>query len=288
MNRKFNVTCDSSSDAGIAKLKELDVDFISYIFSEGEKKYVDKMEEEQNLWYLNKMRGGSVFKTSQLNEYQYEQFFLKEGKKGLPIIHVSLCVGLSNSVTNARIAAKLVEKEGVEVHVVDATVASLAILMITKYACDLRDQGYEAKDATKLCEEKAKTVHTYYTTDTLTYFARGGRLSKGAALIANVLHINIILKCDNIGKLVVAYKIRGRKNAFSKLIELIKEEVINPEEQTLYVLHGDNLEGAKVLLDDLLKEVPFKNYETFLMGPTIGAHAGPGLIALFYYGKNKE
>ncbi len=286
--RKFNVTTDSSSDASKEKLQAIDVNFISYTFTSGENKYLDEMSEEQNLWYLNQMRGGTVFKTSQINQYQYEEFFAQEAKKGLPIVHVSLCGGLSESLTNARAAAKELAKKGIRVEVIDATVGSLASLMIVREAVKARDEGKTIDDVVDSLNDVASRIHTYYVTDDLTYFARGGRLSKGAALISKVLHINVILSTDKVGHLIVAHKIRGRKNAFKKMVELVKEEVVNPEEQILYVLHGDSLDEAHLLVDEVNKEVKFKEAEYFLMGPTIGAHAGPGLLSLFYLGKAKE
>ncbi len=286
--RKFNITTDSSSDASKETLQKIDVNFISYTFTSGENKYLDEMSEEQNLWYLNAMRNGTIFKTSQINQFQYEEFFTKEAEKGLPIIHVSLCGGLSESVTNAKAAAKELAKKGIRVEVIDATVGSLASLMIAREAARLRDEGEEIDNVVSHLNDVASRIHTYYVTDDLTYFARGGRLSKGAALISKVLHINVILTTDKVGHLIVAYKVRGRKNAFKTIIDQVKKEVVNPEEQILYVLHGDSIEEAKKLVEEVNKVAKFKEAEYFLMGPTIGAHAGPGLLSLFYFGKAKE
>lgn len=286
--RKFNVTTDSSSDASKEKLTAIDVDFISYAFTSGENKYVDEMSDEQNLWYLNKMREGTIFKTSQINQFQYEEFFTKIAEKGLPIVHVSLCGGLSESLTNARAAAQELSKKGIRVEVIDATVGSLASLMIAREACALRDKGEEIDNVLSHLNDFASRIHTYYVTDDLTYFARGGRLSKGAALISKVLHINVILTTDKVGHLIVAHKVRGRKNAFKTIVDLVKKEVINSDDQILYVLHGDSLDEAKQLVGEVNKVANFKEAEYFLMGPTIGAHAGPGLLSLFYLGKPKE
>lgn len=286
--RKFNITTDSSSDASKETLQKIDVNFISYTFTSGENKYLDEMSEEQNLWYLNAMRNGTIFKTSQINQFQYEEFFTKEAEKGLPIVHVSLCGGLSESVTNAKAAAKELAKKGIRVEVIDATVGSLASLMIAREAARLRDEGEEIDNVVSHLNDVASRIHTYYVTDDLTYFARGGRLSKGAALISKVLHINVILTTDKVGHLIVAYKVRGRKNAFKTIIDQVKKEVVNPEEQILYVLHGDSLQEAKKLVKEVNKVAKFKEAEYFLMGPTIGAHAGPGLLSLFYFGKAKE
>ncbi len=285
--RNFNVTTDSASDAGRDYLAKLDVSFISFYFADGETSYKDEMDREQNHWFYEQMRAGKVFKTSQLNVDQYEEFFLEEGKKGLPIIHLSLCEGLSNTVNNARIAAINVKKQGVKVCVIDATIACLGIYLMTVEACKCRDEGMKYNEAIDALERKAKTVRTYYTTEDLTYFARGGRLSKSAAFFSKLLKINVILDCDEIGRLNVKFKFRGRKKAFEQIVELVKNEVVSPETQTLQVVHAENLEGAKLLASEVLKVIPFKNVEYHEMGPTIGAHAGPGLIAVFYFGTVK-
>lgn len=285
--RNFNVTTDSASDAGRDYLEKLDASFISFNFTDGETSYKDEMDKEQNHWFYEQMRAGTVFKTSQLNVDQYEEFFLNEGKKGLPIIHISLCEGLSNTVNNARIAAVNVKKQGVKVHVIDATIACLGIYLMTVEACKYRDEGMKFNEAIDALERKAKTLRTYYTTEDLTYFARGGRLSKSAAFFSKLLKINVILDCDEIGRLNVKFKFKGRKKAFEQIVQLVNNEVVNPETQTLAVVHAENLEGAKLLAEEVLKVIPFKNVEYHEMGPTIGAHAGPGLIAVFYFGTVK-
>ena len=129
-------------------------------------------------------------------------------------------------------------------------------------------------------------LNAYYTTNTLTYFARGGRLSKVEAFIGNAIKINPIMDCDSDGKLRVIEKVRGSRKALDRLIERIKNSVINPKDQIVYICHADN-ESAKILGERLIKEVGFKDFKIYLMGPIIGAHAGPGVVASFFFGKKR-
>lgn len=287
MEKKFIVTTDSASDSGRENLKEMQIDFISYNFTDGTNAYVDSMDREQNKWFYDQMRKGVVFKTSQLSVEEYKEFFLTKKDEHLPIIHVSLCEGLSNSVNNARLAAIELKKKGLRATIVDATVGCLGIHMIAKEAARLRDEGVEYEEAIDYLNDKAKCVNTFFTTNDLTYFARGGRLSKGAAFFSRILNINVILTTDKVGHLTVSSKFRGRKKAFEQIVKNIKKLVINPEEQTLQIISAENVTGMNELTRLIMLEIPFKDYEEHEMGPTIGAHAGPGLISVFFFGKEK-
>lgn len=281
----YIITTDSSSDAGKETLEKLNVPFISYKFHDGENEYVDEMSEEQNIAYIEKMKTGSVFKTAALNVEEYKQFFRKQTNKN--IIHVSLCEGLSSSINNARLASIELKQEGYNISIIDATIASLGSYLIVLEAIKNKEKGLSMEDNANDLFEKAKTINTYYTTNNLTYFARGGRLSVTAAFICKTLNINVILACRKGGELYVKTKTFGRKSAFKKIIALVKETVINPENETCYICHAQNEQGAKDLIEAIKKEVNFKDYEIHTMGPTIGAHAGPGLLACFYFGKQK-
>ena len=284
---KFIVTTDSSSDAGKERLEELKVPFISFTVNQQENTMLDKMDEIQNKAFYQNIRQGSIFKTSQINEFQYEEFFHSVEKDNLPILHISLCEGLSNTINNARLAADKLLKEGIKVIVVDATIACLGSYMAVLEAVKFRDQDVDIDEASRIISEKSKHIIPLYTTDTLTYFARGGRLSKASAVIGSIIKLNIIMSCGATGKLNVKYKLIGQKKAWKKIIEEVKTLVINPEEQTLYCCDADNREEMIKLAEQIKLVIPFKNIEYHSMGPTIGAHTGPGLLAVFFYGQEK-
>ncbi len=230
---------------------------------------------------------GEVFKTSQINAAEYEEFFTEQAKKGLPIIHISLCEGLSNSINNAREAARNLAEKGIKVSVIDATIASAGSYILALEGVKYRDEDMEYEEAVDKLSRKAKHIQTFYTTDTLKYFARGGRLSKSAALLGGMLHVNIILGCNAVGKLRVKAKVIGQKKAFKSYVQYVKSVAVNPENEEVYVVDAQNKEDAKELAALVQNEVGFKSVNYLSMGPTIGAHTGPGLIAMFFFGKEK-
>ena len=285
--KKFVITCDSSTDGGYQNLNKMGINFISYPINSSNQCIYDENDVRQTKLFYESMIKGENFKTSQINVYQYKYFFKNNATKEMPLIHISLCEALSNSINNAREAKRLLLNEGYEIEIIDCRIGCLGEYMLVKEAYRLQNEGYSFESAIEQLNEYAKHINTMYTTNTLTYFARGGRLSKASATIGNMFHVNVVLGCNAFGKLKVLYKVIGQKKAFKTIIEGIKEKVINPENQTLYCSHALNEQGINEFIDLIKQEIPFKDYEIHMMGPTIGTHAGPGTLALFFYGKEK-
>lgn len=285
---KFIITTDSSCDAGFEELTKLQVPFISFSITDEKGDTVkDLSDRQQNISFYRQMEEGKVFKTSQINAFEYQSFFEENAKDNLPIIHISLAEALSNSINNSRAAAIALKEKGIEVHVVDTTIGCLGNFIIIKEAVKCRDEGLDVETTINRLTELSHHVRTLYTTGTLKYLARGGRLSKAAAIVGNVLRLNLILNCNAIGKLRFKTKAIGQKKAYRKFIDTLKEEVVNPENQILYCCHSEAEEEMKNLASQILKEIPFKDVSYHSMGLTIGAHGGPGLLAVFYVGKLK-
>ena len=169
-----------------------------------------------------------------------------------------------------------------EIHVVDSKIASLGIGLLVCKACKLRDEGKDINEAESIVVNTSNHLGVYYTTNTLTYFARGGRLSKTTSLIASLLSINVILDCDKNGALRTIQKCHGRNKAKQYILNHIKENALDPKNQVIYVCASDCKDESVQYAAELVKEVGFKYYCMTDMGPIIGAHAGPGLIAVFY------
>lgn len=287
--KPFIITIDSSCDGNPEEIYKQDVSIIYYNYSDGATEYLDKMDEKENIHIMNQMREGKKFSTSQLNEYAYYYFFKNELKRNKNIIHISLTEGLSGSINQARIAAKKLHDEdpSVNIKILDSLIACNGELLILDEAIELQNKGLNVHEAFKQLSIFVKHVNTFYTTDTLTYFVRGGRLSKVSGLLGSLLKINPVLTCNKDGHLKVDKQVRGRKNAQNYIVEKVKETAILPQDQTLYICHADNLEGAEEYKNRLQKEFNFKQVKIYEMGPIIGTHTGPGLIAIFYTGKER-
>ncbi|MCI5745424.1 MAG: DegV family protein [Erysipelotrichaceae bacterium] len=286
---KFIITADSSCDGNLNELKSKGVEVIFFKYSNGERIYQDDMNEENYKTFFKNMSEGTVYKTSQINPQEFVDFFKPLLEYNLPIIHVSLSSGLSNTINNVYVAASLLSEEKTcDIRPIDSLIASSGILLIINKLIEYRDANMDADEAQNKIKEFVKHVKTYYTTNTLTYFARGGRLSKVEALVGNVLKINPILDCTSDGRLRVVFKPRGSRHALDEIVSHAKKQAIDPSKQTVIITHADNEERGRELGERLVHEANFKDYKLYMMGTIIGSHTGPGLIALFFYGNDRE
>lgn len=287
---KFIITTDSSCDCSLQDLIKNKVHVIYFNYSDEKNIYSDTMNEKEYKSFYDKMKQGVVFKTSQINPQHYYDFFKPLLKQNLPIIHISLGSGVSNTINSVYMAINLLKEEypSCDIKPIDSKIASLGLTVLINKLIKLRDNDVDVDEAYKLINESVLNVIAYYTTDTLTYFARGGRLSKVEAFIGNTLKINPILDCDGDGKLRIVDKTRGSKKAIDQLIKRVNNTVINPKEQSVLICHADDKNRAIEIGNRLVDECHFKEYKLYFMGPIIGAHTGPNLVAVFFEGKKRS
>ena len=288
---KFIVTIDSSCDGDLNELNNKGVDTICYHYSDGVTDFLDDMNHARGKKFFENMREGTKYSTSQLNQYAYYQFFKKNLATNKNIIHISLTEGLSGSINQARLAARQLKEENPSsnIQIIDSLIACNGELVLLDKVLELQKENKkDVFEAARELQDFASTVNTHYTTDTLTYFVRGGRLSRVAGLVGTVLRINPVLTCAPNGNLKIEKQIRGRKAAYNYIVSEAKENAKEASKQTVYICHADNIDGANEMKELLLREVGFKEAKLYQMGPIIGSHTGPGLIAVFYVGKRRE
>ncbi len=290
LNKKFIVACDSGCDLTKDICENLGVFPICFDYASDDESYRDTMIPKDYKVFYDAMRKGKMYKTSQINIHRYYEFFKELAKYNLPIMYVALGLGVSNTLNNAIIAGEEIKKEipTFDLRIIDSKIASLGVGLLVNKACKLRDQNLDIDASQKIMEDTVNHVGVFYTTNTLTYFARGGRISKTSSFIASALGINIIMDCNPQGNLRVLHKVRGRNKAKKRILESIKETVVNPGEQVIYVCHSDCYDEAVLYATQLVNEIGFSHYYLTDMGPIIGTHTGPGLIALFYEGIDRK
>jgi DegV family protein with EDD domain len=286
----FCVSTDSGCDlpADFCKEKMISAYHMKY-FIDG-KDMSDSMNPEDCRQFYKRMREGAVPKTSQMTPFEFVNYWTGLWEKyKLPIIHIALGSGISGTYSNSLIAKDLfLEKnKEAEVFIVDSTLASIGYGMLAVKAAQLREEGKSLEDCISWLEKNKIYINTYYTTDDLKYLYRSGRVSKTGAILGTALSINPILNLDKEGHLKVREKVRGRKKAFNRIYEIIKELVINPNEQTVYICHSDCQDEAEAFSAALIDKFGFKDSFINYIGPTIGSHSGPGLIAAFFFGKER-
>lgn len=283
----FTVTTDSGCDLPLSKLQERDIKPLRIQYEMDGRLITDTMLHEDCKAFYEKMRAGSVPKTSQINIEQFIEFWKEITLEGLPIVHICLGSGISGTYANGLLALEAMKEEMPEakIFLVDSTLASVGYGMLALAAADMRDEGKTPEDCVQWLENHKIEVNTYYTTSDLTYLYRSGRVSRAGMHIAHMLNINPILNLDSAGHLIVQEKVRGKKATIERIHKIIGELVINASEQTLYICHSDIEEEARAFGEEIKELFGFKDvYYTFI-GTSIGSHSGPGLEAAFFFGK---
>lgn len=241
--------------------------------------------------FYDKMRAGSMTKTQQASIEDTEKVFREILQEGKDILHIAFSSGLSGTANAARLSAENMMEEFPErkIIVIDSLCASLGQGLLVDYALKLQQQGKTMEETAKWLEDHIQNICHLFTVEDLKYLQRGGRISKTTALVGTMIGIKPVLHVDPEGKLVSISKVRGRKQSIQALVNKMEENIgkYRGEKQPIFISHGDCIEDANYLAE-LVKER--FGYDEFLIndvGPTIGAHSGPGTLALFFMGETR-
>lgn len=239
--------------------------------------------------FYNKMREGATPTTSQVNAHDFEEEFVKHIKNGDSIIYISISSGLSGTFNSANIAKNnlLEEYPEAKIELIDSLGASMGQGLLVLKACEMRDNGASVEEIVNWIEDNKRKVIHLVLVDDLNHLKRGGRISGATATIGGLLNIKPSAYLDNEGKLVQGEKIKGKKKALKFLANSIKERAIDSENEVLYISHADCNEEAETLKALVEEEIKFKDIVLNYAGNAIGAHAGPGALAVIYLGKHR-
>lgn len=286
----YQITADSGCDLSLEKCTERGVIPYKMPFTMDGKPMIDGMTEESFREFYDLMRAGGIARTSQINPGEFTEFWRPLAEAGKNVLHISLAAAISGSCDNARSAAAMLMEEypGWTCRVVDSANASAGFGLVVLRAADNRDKGMELEANARELESIIHNVNSIFTTNDLTYLYRGGRVSKTAAAFGTALNIVPIMHLDYEGHLEVWQKVRGDKQCFKKVLKDIKELVENAGEQTLIVSEADAPEKAREYGAALVAECGFRDVFYTHIGPIIGTHTGPGLISVFFVGKERS
>lgn len=287
---KTVIMTDSCCDLPLNFVKENNIDVISLGINIDSKYYSDDLGQSIDIKeFYNKLRTGIMPTTSQANAFSYEEKFKKYVEEGNAVIYIGFSSALSGSVNSARIAMENIKDEYKEadITIIDSKSASLGLGLLVYKAAEMLKNGASKDEIVSWVEENKLKVNHWFTVDDLNHLKRGGRVSGTVAAVGTFLGIKPILHVDNEGRLIPVTKVKGRKKSIKVLQDTIKERIVNPEEQVIFISHGDCLEEAEYLKKLILDDVKVKDIIINNVGPTIGTHSGPGTIALFFIGKER-
>ena len=285
----YVIHTDSACDLTPEVLKEWGVKASSLTFKfDGSDTIYDRDSMSEKEFY-DKMRAGAVAKTSAVNSENFMNDFEATLKDGLDVLYLGFSSGLSSTFNSARIAANMLKEKYPErkIIVVDTLMASAGGGLYVRLVLNKAEAGASIEEAAAYAEEIKFKVSAWFTVDDLVYLKRGGRISPTTAFVGNMLGIKPVLHVDNEGHLVNVTKVRGRKSAIMALADKYGELAEKLDSDEVYISHGDcekdALELASILKDKYGATVSIITY----VGTVIGAHSGPGTLALFYVGKER-
>lgn len=290
----YILSCCSTADLTAEKFEEIGVSYICGTYRLDGVTYPDDLGQTlSSKDFYQAMHNGADTATSQINHDEFADYFRKLLSTGKDVLHVTLSTGLSGTYNSARIAKEEVEKEFPDrkLYVVDSLAASSGYGLLMTKLSELRSQGMDIDTLFKWAEENKKKLHHWFFTTDLTFFVKGGRVSKASGFIGGVLGICPLLDVNDEGKLIPRSKLRGKKRVIPEIVERMKAHAQNGAEYNdrCYLCHSDCLEDAQLVAE--LVEEAFPRHkgklEIYNIGTTIGSHSGPGTVAVFFWGDER-
>ena len=286
--RNFVITTDNTADLPYDYYKKNQIEYLFLSYTMDGKNYQKNAEMDPGEFY-RKMRQGSMPTTSQANVEETMETWRPLLDEGNDILHLAFSSGLSGSCNSALLAAAQLKEEykDHQVTVIDTLAASLGEGLLVHKALENQKKGMSLEENAKWLEEnKLHLVHNF-TVDDLFHLHRGGRVSKTAAVIGTMINLKPVLHVDNEGHLIPVSKVRGRKKSLIALVDAMEKQMGSYRDQNdiVFISHGDCEEEARFVADLVRQRFGIEKFLINHVGPTIGAHSGPGTMALFYLGE---
>ncbi len=287
----YEIFVDMSLDIDPKVVTENNIRFVpmEYVLGTETLRAEEPESDERMHEFYEGMRKGLPTKTSQITPYHYEQVFEPCLKSGQSILYIALSSGLSTTYESAMIARQsLKERYGhLKIEVVDSLGATGGMGMLVEAACLNREKGMSLEEnAAWLCSNKGK-INYWFMVEDLVYLKRGGRISGTTAFMGSVLNIKPVLTIKADGTLDTVEKKRGSKQAMRYIIEQFEEAFDPSYGKAVYICAADCMDSAAELKAMVLDVHPGLDVRITMLCPVIGAHTGPGMLSLIYYGKER-
>lgn len=287
----YEIFADMSIDIDVDFLKRNKIEFIpmEYMIGEETRHCVEPESDAQLHEYYEKLRGKIPTRTSQISPYHYIEAFrpFVEAKK--PLVYLCLSSGLSNTYESALMAVKTLKEDydDVQIEVVDTLGATGGMGLLVESAWKNREAGMTLTENAEWLREHAKKVNYWFKVEDLMYLMRGGRVSATTAVLGTALNIKPVLTINLEGKLDTVAKKRGTKLAVKYILEQFDRTFDGNTENSVYICCADCMGEAEKLKQTLLEKNPALKIKITMLSPIIGAHTGPDMIALIYYGTER-
>ena len=291
----YIISCCSTADLEKEHFEKRDIHYICFHFELDGKQYSDDLGQSIPFdEFYRRMQEGADTKTSQINVEEFQEYFEPFLKEGKDILHATLSSGISGVYNSAKVAAAELTERYPErkIIVVDSLAASSGYGLLMDKLADIRDEGKSLEEAAKWLEEnKLKLHHWFFSTD-LTFYIKGGRISKTAGTMGMILNICPLLNVDYEGRLIPRQKIRTKKKVIQEIVNKMKVHAADGDDYSgkCYISQSACYEDAKKVADLVEEAFPKLSGKVVInsIGTTIGSHTGPGTVALFFWGDDRK
>ena len=290
----YVLSCCSVVDLNTEYVNKRNISFVPlHYFVDGVEFADDMGATMTSAEFYQMMRDGAEVSTSQVNVDEFTKYFEPFLAAGQDVIHIALSSGLSGTYNSARIAAELLAEKYPErkLYVIDSLAASAGGGLLLDTMADMRDNGATIDELYQWTENNKRLMHHWFTASDLTWFIKGGRVTKAAGWFGTVLKICPVLNVDFMGRLIPRFKIRGKNNALRELVNQMKEHARDGKNYSgkCFISNSACYEDARAVADEIEAYFPNLNgkVEIYNIGTTIGSHCGPGTTALFFWGDER-
>ncbi len=291
----YVLSCCSTADLSEEHFLSRDIHYICFHYMLDGKPYSDDLGKSMTFdKFYEAMANGAETRTSQVNADEFIEYFSPFLDQGLDILHVSLSSGISGVYNSACIArdelsAKYPDRK---IHVVDSLGASSGYGLLMDKLADLRDQGMELDALRDWAEAHKLHLHHWFFSTDLTFYVKGGRISRASGWFGTMLKICPLLNMDDLGRLIPRMKIRGKNKVIHEIVRMMEEHAEGGLHYNgkCYLSNSACLEDAKAVAKLVEERFPSLNGPVVInsVGTTIGSHTGPGTVALFFWGDQRE
>lgn len=291
---EFVLSCCSTADLSAEHFRRRGISYICFHFELDGKPYRDDLGESIPFdEFYRRMADGADTKTSQINADEFCEYFEGFLKEGKDILHLTLSSGISGVVNSARLAQSTMQEKYPQrrIYIVDSLAASSGYGLLMDKLADLRDEGKSVEEVYDWAQEHRRNLqHWFFSTD-LTFYVKGGRVSKTAGFIGGVMNICPLLNVDFEGKLIPRQKVRTKKKVIAEIVSKMEENALDGLDYSgkCYISNSacrEDAEAVAKLVEERFPKLDGK-VEIYSIGTTIGSHTGPGTVALFFWGKER-
>ena len=291
---EYILSCCSTADLTKEHFERRDIHYICFHYELDGIQYPDDLGQTMPFdKFYQAMVDGADTKTSQINADEFEEYFEPFLKEGKDIIHVCLSSGITGVLNSANLAKEtMLEKyPDRKIYIVDSLAAASGYGLLMDKLADLRDGGMNIDELYAWVEENKLNLQIWFFTSDLTFFVKGGRVSKTSGFVGNMLSICPLLNMDVDGKLIPRYKIRTKRKVIEAIVNKMEEFAEERLEYSgkCYLSHSACYEDARAVADLIEERFPKlqEKVQIYDVGTTIGSHTGPGTVALFYWGDKR-